>query len=210
MKTIYLLPIILACHNQSAHNVIAEASVDIVDAGITEEASTKTETKKSSPKHEDILLIGDSEVLYLSWYWSKAKLQRENETVLFDSKPGTTIGYWNYVFVDEMKKYPKVDVVLIFLGTNNHNFGNIMQPHQHILDEVKRRNIPCIWAGGTSVYGKRWEFNQTLRKMVEASGVCQFFNTEEDDIELADQIHPSVKGAVKWLQDIWKVKDNMR
>jgi hypothetical protein len=160
------------------------------------------------PPPQRILLIGDSEVLYLSWYFDRANVKQPNETVLFDSKPGTTIGTWNSIFVQEMSRYPRLDMVIILLGTNNFNF-DFLQAHQSILDEVKRRNIKCLWVGPTDVKMKGWKnLHMTGPFIKEAvDGTCTYFDTEAANIELADGVHPTLAGGIKWLQLIWEAKD---
>jgi lysophospholipase L1-like esterase len=187
-----------------APDVAVENSVSIVDAG----ASNAEMADAVSPQR--ILLIGDSEVRYNNWYFSAANVKKPTETVFFDSKPGTTIGAWNSIFVSEMAKYPKIDVILIFLGTNNFNFS-FLQPHQNILDEVKRRNIKCVWIGPTDV---RWSGIKNLHMtgpLIKAavSSTCTYFDAEAANIELADGIHPTKRGSIKWLTLIWEVKDKL-
>ena len=203
----WLLGCLLACHSQvndvpltiakdvnNSSSVSIDAGEDVVDT-----------VPVILPKK--ILLIGDSQVRYLSWYMDRAGVKQPNETVFFDSKPGTTILTWNNIFVREMSKYPNIDEVLIFLGTNNFNFG-FLQDHQNILNEIKRRNVKCLWIGPTNVRMNGFKnlhmIGPLIKKAVEP--VCKFFDTEAAGIELADGIHPSLDGAVKWLRDIWKVK----
>lgn len=159
------------------------------------------------PAHQNILLIGDSEVMYNHWYFKP--MEKDNETVFFDSKPGTTIGWWNFHFKDEMAKYKNIDVVIVFLGTNNFNF-TYLQEHQNIIDGIKSSNAKCIWVGPTNVRMKGWKNPHITGKLLKeaVAGTCTYFDTEAADIELADGIHPSRDGAINWLQKIWKVKDD--
>lgn len=160
------------------------------------------------PAHQNILLIGDSEVRYVHWYFDP--MRKPNETVYFDSKPGTTIGWWNDNFKREMSKYHDIDVVIIFLGTNNFNF-TYLQPHQNILDTLNASSAKCIWVGPTDVHMEKFTNFHKTGKLIqqEFSPRCTYVDTEQLGIQLEDGVHPSQKGAVKWLQEIWKVKDSL-
>ena len=200
----YLLPLFLsACHFDPGTPSIADAieSIPIIDAG-QDEASVADVVKAPSR----ILLIGDSQVQYMDWYFSKSGVKRSNETVFFDSKPGTTIGYWNNgVFVQEMWKYPRMDVVIIMLGTNNWAFRGYHQNLTIIIDEIKRRKVKCLWVGGTEVYHHHHPYiNDWLRNNVSP---CVFFDTEATGISLLDGVHPDLNGGIKWLHLIWQAKD---
>ena len=157
------------------------------------------------PSPENILLIGDSEVLYEHYYFDQANVKLPNETIFFNSKPGTTILTWNNIFVSEMNRFPNVDTVIIYLGTNNQNF-KFLQPHQNILDEVKRRNLKCIWVGNTKVYNRHHMINDLVHQAVEPT--CTYFDTEKADIELIDGVHPTKSGSIKWLQMVWRMKND--
>lgn len=174
------------------------------------------------PVHHNILLIGDSEVRYVGWHVKS--VQQPNESIFVDSKPGTNIIQWNngmwwnghfFNFKSEMAKYPNVDIVIIFLGTNNFNW-RFLQPHQNILDEVKRRHIKCIWVGPTNVDARVFHnpritnphiVNKLLKQ--DVSSVCTYVDTEQLGIPLVDGVHPTAAGAVKWLQAIWQVKQSL-
>ena len=201
----WLLACLMACHAQSLDIPVAignDASpVSMIDAG--EERSE--DVIDAAPAPQRILLIGDSQVRYLSWYFERAQVKQPNETVLFDSHPGYTILAMNRIFVAEMNKYPNIDEVIIFLGTNNHNF-NFLQPLDNILNEVKRRQVKCLWVGGTEVYHHHHPvINNLIKNAVQP--ICSFFDTEAKEISLLDEVHPDLEGGKKWLREIWKVKD---
>jgi len=180
-----------------------EMDVNVADASAEAE---QVEAAPIVPKHQNILIIGDSEVQYADWFFKPFK--NPNETVFFDSKPGTGIGWWNAgIFHREMNKFPNVDIVIIFLGTNNVNF-KYLEPYQNILDEVKARNVKCIWVGPTAVYNKQHVINSLIRDAV--SGTCTYVDTEALDIPLVDKVHPTQPGAIKWLTEIWKVKESLQ
>jgi hypothetical protein len=210
VKLFYLAPLLLAACQPSnlAPTITDGPDATIKDAGIDVEVvdaapeAEQVEAAPVAPKHQNILLIGDSQVQYADWFFKP--FRKTNETVFFDSKPGTTIGWWSFgIFHREMSKYPNIDVVIVFLGTNNFNF-KYLQPYQSILDEIKVRKVKCIWVGPTAVYGKKHVINSLIKDAV--SGTCTYVDTEELDIPLVDGVHPTQPGAVKWLTEIWKVK----
>ena len=208
MRSLLLISMLLACQAEPVNTFVpaanrSEAPIKDAEQSVGEPIAITTEAIPDPPKPKVILLIGDSEVMYMDWFFSRAHVKQPNETVLFDSKPGTTIGTWNFIFVSEMARYQKVDEVLIFLGTNNFNFP-FLQNHDNILNEVKRRKVKCLWIGPTKVYGKHHPINEMIKQAVEPT--CTFFNTEEDGIELQDGVHPTLAGGIKWLKDIWSVK----
>lgn len=226
-KFILTIPFIVACQYPEPMNPdpiydSSETSVsgveDASDAGQdTDIADVLTETEPVEapvtvvpPRHQNILLIGDSEVMYINWYFKP--MRKPNETVYFDSKPGTTIGWWNGgVFHREMSKYPNLDMVIVFLGTNNFNF-TFLQPHQNILDEIKARNIKCIWVGPTDVRMRGYKNPHITGQLIKdaVDGLCTYVDTESLSIPLADGVHPTQDGAVKWLTEIWDVKDSLQ
>ena len=203
MKWWWLLGLV-ACHpaptyTTTVFDASADTPVSVIDAG---EDVSDGGIEADTPKQ--ILLVGDSQVLYAKWYMARAGVQKPNETLFYDSHPGTTILTWNRIFVREMSKFPKMDEVLIFLGTNNNNF-TYLQPLDNILGEVKRENVKCVWVGGTEVYHHHHPIiNNLIRNAV--SPTCQFFDTEAAGIDLIDGVHPSPEGAKKWLKLIWDFK----
>lgn len=203
----WLLGCLMACHARSLDIPVAtinDASpVSTIDAG----EERNEDVVDAAPSPQRILLIGDSQVRYLSWYFDRAEVKQPNETVLFDSHPGYTILAMNRIFVAEMNKYPNLDEVIIFLGTNNFNF-NFIQDHQNILDEIKRRHIKCVWAGPTDVRMKGFKNLHIIGPLIKHSveEVCTYFDTEAFNISLLDGIHPDLEGGKKWLREIWKIK----
>lgn len=217
MKLLYLaLLFVAACFPSNLANTATDSSdisgkAVVVDAGTdinivaTVAQVEPVDAAPITPKNQNILLIGDSEVQYAYWFFKPFK--NLNETVFFDSKPGTGIGWWNAgMFHKEIDKYPNVDIVIIFLGTNNVNL-KYFQPYQNILDEIKVRNVKCIWVGPTAVYNKKHHMNQLIKQAVEQT--CTYVDTELLDIPLVDGVHPTSEGAVKWLTEIWKVKSTL-
>ncbi len=224
-KFIFAIPFLVACEYPEPMNPepiydSSEASVsgveDASDAGqdvdiadvLTEAEPIKGPITAVPPKHQNILLIGDSEVMYSSWYFKP--MRKPNETVYFDSKPGTTIGWWNGHFQREMSKYHDIDVVIVFLGTNNFNF-NFLQPHENILATLKNSTAKCIWVGPTDVRMRGYKNLHLTGGLIKEAfeGICTYVDTESLNIPLADGVHPSQDGAVKWLTEIWNVKDSL-
>lgn len=158
---------------------------------------------QADPPHKNILLIGDSETVYAELYMHDANVKQSNETVYFDAKPGTTIGYWNGIFASELAKYPNIDEVIIFLGTNNWN-ATRLPPLNNILAEVNRRHLKCLWVGPTAVLNHPHPINRLLKPAVVPT--CSYFDTEQAGIELRDIAHPTRAGAIKWLKMIWSAK----
>lgn len=202
-KLVFGLALLMACQTTNVVPISNTDAMCIEDAGV--ESATSNVIVDVGPKHQNILIIGDSQARYAKWQIKK--IQRPNETIFVDDKGGTTILWWNNKhFREEMAKYPNVDVVVIFLGTNNFNF-TFLQPHQDILDVLHERRLKCIWAGPTKVDGRKHVINKLIKDAV--SGTCSYVDTEELDIPLADGVHPTPQGTIKWLQEIWKVKDSL-
>lgn len=207
MKPLYsMLFLLIGCQSnnyQQPKNVnIDEAdNSNLVDASI--DVITETNLTISKSKHQNILIIGDSEAMFAGF---KVKnIQQPNETVYVDGKPSTTIGQWNNgMFRKEMDKYFDLDVVVIFLGTNNVELHE-MPPYQNILNEVKVRQLKCVWVGPPKVYNRHHQMNDLIKEAV--SDTCIFIDTEALGIELVDNVHPTPTGTIKWLNEIWRVKD---
>jgi len=213
---------LLCCHTNGTQSVIIQRppSIERIISGEREEVTeAKVEVPEqekvdasvnTKPAKQNILLIGDSEVVYSEMYFRRAKVKQSNETVFFDSKPGTTIEWWNgnNRFKNEFARYRNIDFIIIFLGTNNWR-STSLPSHQNILNEVAAHKIKCLWVGPVKRYGKSTKINQLLKPAIEQSGICSYFDTEEADIELFDGIHPTQPATIKWLNAIWKMKSSM-
>jgi hypothetical protein len=103
-----------------------------------------------------------------------------------------------------MRRNAKPDVLIVFLGTVNFNFP-YLQPIHNILDEITHRQLTCIWVGPTKVYGQTHIINQLIKEAVVPT--CTYVDTETLDIPLEDGVHPTIPGAIKWLQEIWNIKN---
>jgi lysophospholipase L1-like esterase len=133
------------------------------------------------------------------------KVRRSNEVVEFDFKIGSRIQFWSGHLPVVLTQHVKPDVIIVFLGTNN--FADTTLPDlTPILSAIHSTGARCIWVGPTSVHGKPWPIDALLRSAVAP---CVYVDTEALDIPLADGVHPTAGGALKWLQAVWSVKDGI-
>jgi hypothetical protein len=154
------------------------------------------------------MIIGDSEACAVGNYAQEVAnsvddgINMPHSVIEIDCKGSTTVQYWGSGgnFRAALEKHPRVDTVVIFLGTN-HYMSVVTPPTKPILDIVKERNISCVWVGNVAVNGRHWRVNDMLRKAVEPT--CTYFDSEVAAISLADGVHPTKAGAVKWLQRVW-------
>ena len=169
-------------------------------------------------KHQNILVIGDSEAGSISFALQGAKKKGESsgetaarmagspyqgENVAFEFKGGTPIDYWSKQGhgKEALDKHPETDTVFVFLGTNDF-YKQAAPDVEPLLKEIRDRNIKCVWAGNTSVHNKKWAINKKLKEAVEAD--CSYVDSES--IQLGDGVHPTFQGVVQWLKLIWSVK----
>lgn len=164
--------------------------------------------KSSVPVSRRVLIIGDSEACAVRPY-VKETIRKVNETagvptdsVDVDCKGGTVVQYWGAQghFREALRRHPKPDTVLVFLGTNHYG-QTVTPPVDQILDIIKENNMSCVWVGNTAVKGKHWRINKLLKAAVQPT--CSYFDTEAAEIPLPDGVHPSGAGAIKWLKAIW-------
>lgn len=154
-----------------------------------------------------VLVVGDSEACAVNLYIQKTVREfneaagQPTDSVVVDCKGGTTVQYWGAQghFREALKKHPKPDAVVIFLGTN-HYWQTEAPPVNTILDQIQAP-ASCVWVGNTAVKGKRWKINNILREAVQPA--CSYFDTEAAGIPLPDGVHPSGAGAIKWLKAVW-------
>lgn len=203
-KQIAIAAFMLACTQAETPDASISVVEEVTDAGVEVEVE-EPEVECIPPAHQKILMVGDSQAGFTSWRVDEMK--RPGETVVTTYKGGTSLGYWNFGhFSEVLRNNAKPDVLIVFLGTVNFNFP-YLQPIQNILDEITKRQLTCIWVGPTKVYGKEHVINQLLKEAVVPT--CTYVDTETLDIPLEDGVHPSIPGAIKWLQEIWKVKDSI-
>jgi hypothetical protein len=160
------------------------------------------ETPKPVPeKHfvsvgRTILIVGDSEACAVKPY---VKDVFKDDTVNVECKVSTTVTYWGAQghLKEALKKHPHPDTVIVFLGTNH--YGQNKAPDVSVvLDGIEDSGAQCVWVGNTAVNGKRWQINKLINDAVSAR--CKYFDTEAANIPLADNAHPTVQGAIKWLR----------
>lgn len=156
-----------------------------------------------------ILIVGDSEACAVQLLNDLPKLvasinrsqERPVDSVSVECKSGTTVQHWGSGPLREaLNKHPNPDVVIVFLGTNHYS-QRTLPPVSSVLDELGPAQ--CVWVGNTAVHGRNWPINSLLRQAVQPR--CTYFDTEAAQIELADGVHPTVKGAEKWIRGVWRV-----
>lgn len=171
-----------------------------------------------------VLIVGDSEACAVG-YVVKDTVQKINDeakqprdTVNVDCKGGTVVQYWadQGHLKQALVKHPSPDVVIVFLGTNHYwqtrgdgDAGwpttlSMVRNATAIGKEIRVSGASCVWVGNTAVKGRSWPVNVILREAVSPD-LCTYFDTEAANIPLADGVHPTTAGAVKWLRAVWQV-----
>jgi len=161
--------------------------------------------------HRHVLIVGDSEACAVGMQvqgFVKGRSERDGHPVdIVDvvCKTGSPIQYWaaDHRFTHVLVEHPSTDVVMIFLGTNNHESVEL-PPVQPILDAVRESGAKCLWVGNTKVRGYHWRINELLRGAVGPT--CEYNDTEKADIPLADGVHPTRQGVLSWLQSLWSTQ----
>lgn len=200
-----LLLTLLTCGRAQTNNVVEQPAV-----ATSAEPPVVVPTKHFVPASRRILIIGDSEACAVKPYaYSEFKKQdvlhqMPVDTVDVECKGGTTVPYWGAQghLKEALQKHPNPDTVIVFLGTNH--YGQNKAPDVSVvLDGIENSGAQCVWVGNTAVDGKRWKINKLIHDAVTPR--CKYFDTEAADIPLADNAHPSVQGAIKWLRLVWGV-----
>ena len=183
--------------------------------GVADEQPITEEPKKAvdvvihrfHPASRHVLIVGDSEACAVGQYVKQVvkEINQRNgqplDDVTVSCKVSTTVEYWNrhlQQVLDTQSQAP--DYVLVFLGTN-HYWQTTVPPVQPIIDMINVGFTNCIWIGNTAVRGKHWKIDGLIRDAV--SPACNYFDTESFGIELADGVHPTKTGALKWIELIW-------
>ncbi len=164
---------------------------------------------KPVPVSRRILIVGDSEACAVGSYARSIDKELQEAAGLpvdfidVECKVSTTVPYWGAMgnLQAALGRHPKPDTVLIFLGTNHYWNEKDTPDVSPILDLLTAFDIKCVWAGNTAVHGRHWAINHLLRDAVTPT--CSYFDTEAANIPLADGIHPTGAGAIKWLKAIW-------
>lgn len=202
-KLVLGLALLVACNTTHAAPMVNTDAMCIDDASL--EASVDASIEDAAPKHQNILIVGDSQAVAAKLQLKK--VQKPNETIAVAAKGGTTIEWWDTDrFQNELNNHSNTDVVIIFLGTNNYGMQR-MPAHQNILKAITARKVKCIWTGPTKVNGNKHIINKLIKNAV--SNTCSYVDAEELNIPLSDGVHPTPQGATQWLQEIWKVKESL-
>jgi hypothetical protein len=152
---------------------------------------------------EKILVIGDSEAVAVSHFFSSVQQQRE--VVDKEAKGGTSIQQWFGDRLDTaLAKHKDSDTIVIFLGTNNIGRSTELDTSP-LLNKIKDKK--CIWVGPPAVNGHKWKFNQLLRDNVLKNSNCKYLNSEDLKLKLPDGYHPDGQSCILWLQEVWKIKN---
>lgn len=93
----------------------------------------------------------------------------------------------------------RIDVVIVFLGTNNYYDQTLPSP-EGILKVIRSTGAKCIWVGPPKVNNRSWKLNNELRQAVEPT--CKFVDSQQIPIALRDGIHPTPNGARTWARKI--------
>ena len=180
---------------------VSAAQPETCDAATGTVDATWVPFKGLVRKHRNVLIIGDSEACAVSNY--TRHVQDAHDSVYVDCKVSTTVPYWAAQgnFREALSRHPKPDAVLVFLGTNHYWDAKANPDVKPILDIVKAEGIDCVWVGNVAVKGRKWPINNALRASVQPT--CSYFDTETAGIPLADGVHPTGDGALKWLRAVW-------
>lgn len=157
-----------------------------------------------------LLVVGDSEACAIKPYVDdvfkkqNAAHNMPQDIINVECKVGSTVEYWSSQerFKNILNKHSKPDVVIVFLGTN-HYWQNKAPDISNIVDGIENSGAQCVWIGNTAVNGKRWKINRLMRDAVASR--CRYFDTEQANISLVDNAHPTIPATIKWLQLIWDV-----
>lgn len=186
--------------------VLILAGCDPVSHGPVDKTVTKDVvdlTEVSQPDAREVLLVGDSEACAVG---PLAK-RREGPTlrVSVDCKVSSTIPYWSDRIKDTLAQHPHPSTVVVFLGTNHYWVDKDLPDVSPVVDPIIASGAKCVWVGNVAVKGRRWPVNRLLRDAVGSR--CTYFDTEAAGIELADGVHPTQSGAVKWMGSVWQLVD---
>lgn len=157
-----------------------------------------------------VLIIGDSEACAVAPVarevaraWADKHGQPVDD-VAVECKGGTVIQYWGPGghARSALQAHPKTDTLVVFLGTNHYWQKPLNGDPKLILDLVADRGLQCVWVGNVAVKGRKWPVNGDLRQAVTPT--CNYFNAEEEPIQLWDGVHPDRANARIWLADVWE------
>jgi len=202
---VLLLLNLLACGRVQTNDIVEQPAV-----ATSAEPPAVVPTRRFVPVSRRILIIGDSEACAVKHYVNDVFKEEDklhhmpNDTIDVECKVSTTVPYWGAQghLKEALQKHPNPNVVVVFLGTNHYS-QNKSPDVSVVLDGIENSGAQCVWVGNTAVNGKRWQINNLIRDAV--SERCKYFDTEAANIPLADNAHPTVPGAIKWLRLVWGV-----
>lgn len=151
---------------------------------------------------QNILVVGDSEACAMK-FGALESVRAPNEIVDVVCSVGTRVSYWENGRISSLLSQKKYDFVIVFLGTND--YGSPVKGNK-IAKQITDSGAKCIWVGPTLVRGKTSSTNDSLRN---SSSPCSFLDTQSLQIPLADGIHPTRAGALKWIKAIWERKSQI-
>lgn len=186
---------------------VPEASTQEVDADLPVLMAPPV-TVSYHKRARNVLIVGDSEACAVSYYVKETvkalndAAQEPRDSVDVVCKGGTVVQYWGGGghFREALSSHPKTDSVLVFLGTNHYG-STATPPVKPMLDLVTDHKLDCLWVGNTAVKGKHWPINDIMRDAV--SPTCSYFDSEAASISLADGVHPTKEGAIRWIKLVW-------
>ncbi len=149
---------------------------------------------------QNILIVGDSEACSMK-FGAIAAVRHPGEMVSTICKSGTRTAYWEGAKMRTALLTGKYDVVIVFLGTND--YGSKPDPTK-IVQQIAATGATCVWVGPPLVRGKKSATNEHLRTSVAP---CVYLDTQALNIPLVDGVHPTGPGAVKWLVEVWRLKN---
>jgi len=151
---------------------------------------------------QKILIVGDSEACAMKFGAVKA-VRTSEEKVDIDCVGGTRVGWWSNGRMKQALSKEKYDVVIVFLGTNDYG----MKPDpSKVVQDITDSGAACVWVGPPLVRGKRSATNEHLKANVSP---CLYLDSQALGVPLADGVHPTGAGAVKWLKKAWQMKNEL-
>lgn len=127
-----------------------------------------------------------------------SELPKGSQTIL-TYEVSSRIEKWSGGKMLASKPASPVDVVIVFLGTNNY-YDEKLPSVDGVLQVVKSTGARCIWVGPPKVNARSFKLNEELK--IATSSTCKYVDSQQLAIELQDGIHPSSQGARVWARKI--------
>lgn len=152
---------------------------------------------------QKVLITGDSQACAMGWGAIPA-VKSSAEKVDILCKGGTRTSYWAGSKMVEALSHDKYDAVIVFLGSNDYGARPDPTP---VVQRIKDAKVPvCVWVGPPLIRGQRSITNEHLKSRV---GPCLYLDSQELGVPLADGVHPTGPGSVKWLRRAWELKNSV-